>query len=196
VYAADPASLVRVATLQGVITHRDPRCSAGAIVVAGATALALEPGPIDEVAFCARLAAWAAPSDRRMAEALGQLPGWLSGSPAVALAAIRATNLTGDDDWDGISPFVTESVLWSVYAFLRSPQDYWTAVMTAIAVGGDVDTTGAMTGAMAGARVGLAGLPPELSRTVTDQGTWEYPALVDLGRRLARIRSAAAAAGA
>jgi ADP-ribosylglycohydrolase len=42
-------------------------------------------------------------------------------------------------------------VLWSLYSFLRSPEDYWETVCTAIAVGGDVDTTAAMAGAVSGA---------------------------------------------
>ena len=43
--------------------------------------------------------------------------------------------------WHGISPFVTTSVVWSLYAFLRTPTDYLDTVCTAIAVGGDVAVT-------------------------------------------------------
>ncbi len=57
--------------------------------------------------------------------------------------------------WQGISAFVTPSVLWSLYAFLRSPDDYWETICTAIAVGGDTDTMAAMAGAISGARLGV-----------------------------------------
>lgn len=79
-----------------------------------------------------------------------------------------------------LSPFVTPSVLWSLYAARRSPGDDWAAVCTAIAVGGDVDTTAAIVGAA----VGLGGIPREPAELVTDQGEWGYEALVGLARAL------------
>jgi hypothetical protein len=80
------------------------------------------------------------------------LPTSLHQPPARAVDWIGRVGLQPDytDFWNGISPFVTSSVLWSLYSFLRSPDDYWEAICTAIAVGGDVDTTAAMTGAIAG----------------------------------------------
>lgn len=48
----------------------------------------------------------------------------------------------------------------------------------------DVDTTAAMTGAIAGASVGSTRLPQELVRSLSDQGEWEYEALVELARQL------------
>ena len=87
------------------------------------------------------------------------------------------------DEWWDISPFVVGSVLWSLYAFLRTPEDYWETICTAIAVGGDVDTTAAMAGAISGARVGLDGIPTDLAQKLTDQGTWGYAELVDLANR-------------
>ena len=53
------------------------------------------------------------------------------------------------------------------------------AVRMAIRVGGDVDTTAAMTAALAGARVGLSGLP-QMAEVVTDQGTYGYDELCAL----------------
>lgn len=128
------------------------------------------------------------PYDALMAAALEKLPAWMHHSEPAILERVRATNREGAQNWSGISPFVTESVLWSVYSFLASPDDYWKALCKALAVGGDVDTTGAMTGAIAGARSGLANLPQEFACRVTDQGTWGYSELVGLGRKLASIR--------
>jgi hypothetical protein len=84
------------------------------------------------------------------------------------------------DGWQGISPFVTGSVLWSLYAFLRTPDDYWETICTAIAVGGDVDTTAAMAGAISGAYLGLEAIPLHLAARLTDQGTWDFDELVEL----------------
>jgi ADP-ribosylglycohydrolase len=82
---------------------------------------------------------------------------------------------------------VTPSVLWSLYAFLRSPDDYWETVCTAVAVGGDTDSMAAMAGAMSGARVGVAGLPRDLLDHLTDQGEWGAIELVELARSCAGL---------
>lgn len=187
-YADNPTMMVQVAHTQSSITHKDPRCSAGSVVIAGATALALKSGPLVVDVFCRQLAAWARPFDGPMAVLLEQLPSWIGLPKSVVLERVQAVHREGIEDWGGISPFVTESVLWSLYAFLASPDDYWESICTAIEVGGDVDTTAAMTGAIAGARLGLAKLPQEFSSRLTDQGTWGYADLVALGRSFASVR--------
>ena len=63
------------------------------------------------------------------------------------------------------------------------PDDYWEAIGIAIAVGGDVDTTAAMTGAISGARVGMEGLPSSIARLVNDRGTWTQDDLTDLAHK-------------
>jgi ADP-ribosylglycohydrolase len=83
---------------------------------------------------------------------------------------------------------VVGSVLWSLYSFLRSPDDYWETIGTAIAVGGDVDTTAAMAGAISGARLGLAQLPEDPAQGLTDQGTWGYSELVELAHECHALR--------
>jgi ADP-ribosylglycohydrolase len=93
-----------------------------------------------------------------------------------------------NDGWEGISPFVTGSVLWSLYAFFRSPADYWTTMRTSIAVGGDVDTTAAMAGAISGACLGLERLPLRLAAKVHDRGTWGYAELVELAELCHALR--------
>jgi ADP-ribosylglycohydrolase len=182
----DPGRMVQVAHDQGRITHRDRRCSAGAVAIAGAVALALREVGTDAKAWTAQLAEWTQPFDPILASALGRLPEWLARSPAGACAEISKVGLEPGhgDSWEGISPFVTPSVLWSLYSFLRTPDDYWESICTAIAVGGDVDTTAAMTGSISGARVGLAGLPDELARCVNDRGTWTYEELLALAHAL------------
>lgn len=177
----DPAELVRVAVDQGRVTHQDPRCGAGAAAIAGATALALREGPLDSAAFLEELRGWVDPIDASFAAELARLPGWLELEPGAALAEISRAGLEPDyqDRWIGISPFVIGSVLWSLYAFLRQPDDYLGVVHTAIACGGDVDTTAAMAGAIAGARVGQAALPIDQLK-LTDRGSWGQPELLEL----------------
>lgn len=78
--------------------------------------------------------------------------GWLD--PAVA----------GDD---GVrTPFVMPTVLAALFCVLKHPDSWSGAVTTAIRLGGDVDTLGAIVGALAGARDGLEAIPHNLVSTV------------------------------
>ena len=184
----DTERLRAAASEQSRITHLDPRCAAGSIAVAGAVALASAPGELDARAFLATLADWVAREDASVAAAVRGVSAWLDLPPEAAERRLRAARLdpTRHDPWQGISAFVTPSVAWSLYAFLRSPDDYWTAVCTAIAVGGDTDTMAAITGAIAGARLGLPALPEPLVARLNDRGTWTATELAQLARDCAR----------
>jgi len=177
--------LVRTAHDQGRITHNDRRCSAGAIAIAGAVALNLREKTLSAADFIAQLSVLAEPFDPILALGLQHIPRWLCQSPSTAASEISKAGVTlgFDGGWQGISPFVTASVLWSIYSFLRSPDDYMESICTAMAVGGDVDTTAAMTGAISGALVGLDRLPSELAQQVNDAGTWGHHELVLLAHR-------------
>jgi len=185
----EPEELVRVASEQGRITHGDPRCSAGAVSVAGAVALAMEEGPVETEAFLGTLAEWSAPVDHSMAEALESLKRWIHLPPAEGCRRIAAAGRERSEETSGkgITPFVVGSVLWSIYAFLRSPDDYWETICLAVSGGGDTDTTAAMAGAMSGARVGLGALPPLLTMKLTDRGNWGYGELVGLAEECCEL---------
>ncbi|MGC8838338.1 MAG: ADP-ribosylglycohydrolase family protein [Anaerolineae bacterium] len=190
-YWNDEEAMLRAAHLQGFITHQDPRCSAGSIAIAGAVWLALRMRPLDARAFAGQLAAWTRSWDPHLAEGLLRLPAWAQLPPEEAVKSIGRVGMEPRywdlEGWQGISPFVTTSVLWSLYAFLHSPDDYWATVCTAIAVGGDVDTTGAMAGAVSGAYLGLSSLPEDLARGVNDRGSWGYEDLVRLAEACYRV---------
>jgi len=190
IFFDNPPMMVQAAHDQGRITHQDRRCSAGAIAVAGAVALAVREGSFEVESFVLQLSEWTHPFDPVLADALGQMPRWVRSSPEEAVGEISRVGIGAGyaDGWEGISPFVTSSVLWSLFSFLRAPDDFWEGICTAIAVGGDVDTTAAMTGAISGARVGLEGIPSPLAQRVNDNGTWKYDDLVDLARQCSQIR--------
>ena len=180
----DPEAMVAAAHDQGRITHRDPRCSAGAIAIAGATAIVMKEREVHPGSLCSTLSRWTRAFDPVLAEALEDLPRWIRLPPHRAVETIASTGVEPSytEGWHGISPFVTGSVLWSLYSVLRSPSDYWEVICSAIGVGGDVDTTAAMAGAISGASVGLARIPIEPARLVSDQGEWGYGQLVQLAR--------------
>jgi ADP-ribosylglycohydrolase len=178
----DPVSMVRAAFDQGRCTHADPRCSAGAVAIAGAVALALKGQGDDPRAFLNQLALWAGTYDKTLADGLLRLRDWIGIPPDQAAAYIARVGRAPEDRdmWVGISPFVVPSVLWALYAYLRTPTDYLSVVCTAISGGGDTDTTAAMAGAVAGARLGLTTLPYEEATKLTDQGEWGLDALIEL----------------
>lgn len=179
----DPEAMVRAALEQSLITHADPRCLAGAVAVAGAVAIAARGQPIRPHNFLSRLREWVGRIEPTMETSLRRLEGWLTLPPEEAVRHMGGEGMPPgvDSQWrGGVSAFVVGSVLWALYAFLRSPDDYLETVATAIEPGGDVDTTAAMAGAMAGARLGLDALPAELAGHLADRGRWDYGELVGL----------------
>lgn len=188
-FGDDPEEMIRVAYDQGRITHTDGRCSAGSIAIAGAVALAAQPGTIEVTGFVHQLRKWMRPFDPSFADQVLQLADWIElppekTAPMIAFCGQEKTL----DDWKWISPFVIPSVLWSLYSFLRTPEDYSETVCTAIVAGGDVDTTGAMAGAISGAHLGLKRLPLKLAENLNDKSAWRLDDLVDLSDRCYRIK--------
>ncbi len=61
----------------------------------------------------------------------------------------------------GVTGYIAHTVPVAIYAFLKHPDDYRTAVESVIRLGGDTDTVAAITGALVGARLGKAGIPKE-----------------------------------
>ena len=188
----DDAAMCRAAAEQARITHLDPRCAAGSAVIARAVALAARRQPLHAGDFIEDLAACAALTDRTVAAATRELAQWVTLTPLQAAQHLHASGLdrAHSEKWQGISAFVTPSVLWSLYAFLRSPDDYWETICTAIAVGGDTDTMAAMAGAISGARVGVEALPTDLVERVHDRGEWGAPALAELATACGSISGA------
>jgi len=185
----DPLTMSRVAREQASITHRDPRCGAGAIAIARAVALAVQRGPISSHEFLEDVADSADGPDSSFAEAVRGIGPWLALSPADAARQLHRSGLDPRhvERWQGISAFVIPSVVWTLYSFLRSPEDYWETICTAIEVGGDTDSMAAMAGAISGARLGPAALPEDLVGRLNDRGEWGPAALTELARSCAAI---------
>lgn len=74
-----------------------------------------------------------------------------------------------------------------IQVWLKYPQDYQTAILEIIRLGGDTDTTAAILGGIIGARVGKTGIPETWLKNL-----WEWPRTVQwieaLGKTLALDR--------
>jgi ADP-ribosylglycohydrolase len=186
-YGDRPTEMIRIARQQGWITHRDPRCDAGSIAIAGAVALALQ-DRVEPGEFCSQLAEWMTEADVEFASFVLELPKMVSQRPEDAVESIRYAGKPSGyvDHWPGISPFVISTVLWSLYCFLHSSDDYYASIWTAIAVGGDVDTTAAITGAISGAYNGRQVLPEHMLKMLHDHGKWRLGELDALCKRAYR----------
>lgn len=176
--------LLAVASEQARITHRHPACAAGAAAIALAARL-LASADADPAAIPARVAAYVRPLDRDTASALLEVTALLPLEPGKASARLVRLGLDplAPREYSGITAHVLPSVCWALYAALRHADAWPRAVATAIAAGGDTDTTGAMAGAMVGARIGAAALPPA-ARAVHDRGSWGHDALLQLAAML------------
>jgi ADP-ribosylglycohydrolase len=184
----DRLAMCRAARDQSRITHLDPRCAAGAVAVASAVAIAARREPIDTLGFLSEISENAGREDPSVADAVRGLAQWIALEPEAAARHVHASGLDpAHPRWQGISAFVTPSVLWSLYSFLRSPDDYWETICTAVGVGGDTDTMAAIAGAISGARVGVKALPQDLLPHLTDQGDWGAQRLVELADSCASI---------
>ncbi len=182
--ADDIPALIRVAVEQSRVTHHDTRCAGGAVAIAGAAALAARGGRIQPAAWLAELVEWVWPVDQVVGAAIERVAGWVALEPTRATAELGKAGLDPayTDRWRGVSAYVVPSVAWTLYAFLRSPDSYWEAVCTAIEVGGDTDTLGAMAGALSGARLGAGALPGALVARLNDRGEWGSEALAELAQ--------------
>jgi ADP-ribosylglycohydrolase len=168
---------------QSRITHLDSRCGAGALAIGLAVAIAARGQRILPNEFLNELVSSIEQVDLSVAQALRDSAQWVTLDPDAAARRLHQSGLDpAYPEWQGISAFVTPSVVWSLYAFLRSPDDYWETVCTAIAVGGDTDSLAAMAGAISGARAGAAVLPQALLDRVNDRGEWGARELAQLAR--------------
>jgi ADP-ribosylglycohydrolase len=188
----DPEMLIKAAHDQGRITHRDPRCSAGAVAISGAVALALQKKDVNPHSFLPPLIEWTGSIEPVLSSELKNLTEWISMPPEKAATFISKAGVDPDyideEGHRGITPYVVGSVLWSLYSFLRTPDDYWETICTAIVPGGDVDTTAAMAGAISGAYLGLDAIPKRLAYYLRDRETWKFDDLVELANKCYDIK--------
>jgi ADP-ribosylglycohydrolase len=186
----DMSERLRVADEQARVTHLDERSRAAAVLVADAVALALQGWEGENLAW---LASRVQDLDPLLAHHLtDDMPRWLEMDDPDAEIAKAGNPPHGSGHhfsrWHGISPFATPSVLYALYAYLKTPLQPEQILARSVAVGGDVDTVAAMAGAVAGARSGLSGLGPRLTRwagCLNDQGHFGPTHLAGLGAALA-----------
>jgi ADP-ribosylglycohydrolase len=141
------------------MTHVDPRAEAGALAVAIAARHAMA-GRCDAATFLAEVRETIACEPFRSLFAL--LEARLDrGDEALELA----TDLHCED---AVTAFVNHTVPICLFVWLRHRDDFRGAIEEVIALGGDTDTTAAITGALVGATGGARAIPREWLDGVRD----------------------------
>lgn len=186
---SDSASLIHYASNQGTITHANVVCSAGAVAIAAAVREALTAAPPTSARWWRHVSVAVSkvspdPDVQAFSDLILEL--WNardSGHEFVRDWLMLLTPKFGRE-WRGISSWVVSSVLWSLYAFMTSPEDYWKTIQTALWPGGDVDSTAAMAGAISGAYNGLQAVPRDVAEQVHDGGEYGFEELCDIAAEM------------
>ncbi|MGW4225167.1 ADP-ribosylglycohydrolase family protein [Streptomyces bauhiniae] len=146
--AGRPSEAARLVAIDGSVSHEGEGIYGGQAVAAGVAAAMAGAEPA--VVIAAALAV--VPDDSWTARSLRR---------AVAVAhrgerAVRTAVVIGGYPWTDLAP---EAVALAFGAYAAADGDFREAVLTAVNMGRDADTTAAVAGALAGATHGVAAIP-------------------------------------
>jgi ADP-ribosylglycohydrolase len=159
-----PEAILADSRTQARLTHGDPRAAVGAAIVAQGIASCLRREKMDTLTFLEDIVPdRTAEGSEDFISYLLQVPEWLRMREELALPDMARAGLEGSFG-TSVSSFVLPSVLVSLYAFLRCPDDFPGSLAIAYRAGGDINCTGAIAGALSGARVGIEAIPYHLVR--------------------------------
>jgi ADP-ribosyl-[dinitrogen reductase] hydrolase len=170
-FGHDPARLRAFVSASTRLTHTDPRAERGALLIALAAHHGASGNTVDA---CALL-------EEAREEADEELLGWLTDIEEHLARNASASELAQRRGLTrGVTGYIYHSVPFALYCWLRARGDFRQAVEEVILLGGDTDTTGAITGALCGATRGAQHIPEEWVK-----GLWEWPRSVRWMRELA-----------
>ncbi|TQK99779.1 ADP-ribosylglycohydrolase [Streptomyces puniciscabiei] len=153
--AGRPAEAARLVAIDGSVSHEGEGIYGGQAVAAGVAA-AMTGAPVAVV----------------IASALAVIPedSWTARSLRRAVAvshlgerAVRSAVVIGGYPWTDLAP---EAVALAFGAYAAADGDFAEAVLTAVNMGRDADTTAAVAGALAGATQGSAAIPAHWSAAI------------------------------
>jgi ADP-ribosyl-[dinitrogen reductase] hydrolase len=134
-FRRDRTALVRASIDSARITHADPRCTWGAVAINQAIVHLLDGGKVRDVARAADQGI----DERRVYETLRH-------APTLTLDTVRGNG------------YVLSTISAAIWCLVNHPS-FEEAVVAAVGLGEDTDTTAAVTGALAGAAYGASAIP-------------------------------------
>lgn len=169
-FLTDPQSLPSAVADVCRITHQDPRSVAGGVAVAKAAQLLSTDTAACPTTLCDAVANVAAALDSTFGQLIRELPDRLKEDDSTAIHNIAWSGMTTPEFSEPIiTPFVVPTVLAAFWCLLRHPDSWEKAVASAIRLGGDVDTLGAIVGSLLGAKLGVRSIPEHLLKAVVDK---------------------------
>ncbi|MFH8242442.1 ADP-ribosylglycohydrolase family protein [Streptomyces sp. NPDC018321] len=188
--AGRPAEAARLVAIDGSVSHDGEGIYGGQAVAAGVAA-AMAGAPTEAVVASALAVvpedSWTARCLRRAMTAahLGE-------------RAVRSAVVIGGYPWTDLAP---EAVALAFGAYAAADGDFTDAVLTAVNMGRDADTTAAVAGALAGATRGAAAIPAEWASAIGPARGSCLPAMaghhvLEVADLLTRAAAPAGAAGA
>ncbi|HBE68803.1 MAG TPA: hypothetical protein DDW52_11710 [Planctomycetaceae bacterium] len=166
-FGEDRQKLVSTVTEISRLTHQDPRSVAGGVAIALAANILSRDCRIGAVSFCNVVADAISGISPELSGLIRLLPDRMKTSDCLQFIA-TAGQASAEFASPIITPFVLPTVLASPHCILQHRDSWIDAVATAVSLGGDVDTLGAIVGALAGAILGVGGIPSNLLAEVQD----------------------------
>ncbi len=154
------------------LTHRSWQADIAALAVAESAALAMTTQHGDASKVFDALAALSEESEWQ--GIISKMKSSLAADHNVS-DFVRSLNLKR-----GVTGYSLHVVPVALYAWLRHPDEFRTALAAALDCGGDTDTVGAILGALSGAVVGKNGIPTEWVDKI-----WEWPRSVSYMQKIA-----------
>ncbi|MER5291670.1 ADP-ribosylglycohydrolase family protein [Streptomyces pharetrae] len=153
--AGRPAEAARLVAIDGSVSHDGEGIYGGQAVAAGVAAAMAGAEPIAVVASALAVVpddSWTARSLRRAVTAAHR-----------GERAVRSAVVIGGYPWTDLAP---EAVALAFGAYAAADGDFKEAVLTAVNMGRDADTTAAVAGALAGATQGASAIPPDWATAI------------------------------
>ncbi|MEK9524743.1 ADP-ribosylglycohydrolase family protein, partial [Streptomyces venezuelae] len=161
--AARPAAACWLVAIDGSVSHDGEGIYGGQAVAAGVAAAMAGAGVTSVIAAALSavpMDSWTARSLRRAVVAAQRV----QPDPLTRERQVRSAVVIGGYPWTDLAP---EAVGLAFGAFAAARGDFRTAVLTAVNMGRDADTTAAVAGALAGAAGGLRSIPEEWASAIT-----------------------------
>lgn len=166
-FGEDHQSLISTVAEVSRLTHQDPRSIAGGVVIAlAANVLASQP-TLNASSLCNLLADAVSEINAELSHLIRTLPHQMDSSDCKRFIACAGQS-EAEFSEPIISPFVIPTVLASIDSIIRHRDSWADAVTSAVRLGGDVDTLGAIVGALAGAIHGIDAIPAHLLVNLQD----------------------------
>jgi ADP-ribosyl-[dinitrogen reductase] hydrolase len=161
-FAGKPEKRKEFVLVSSRLTHRSWQAETAALAVAEWVALAMTHPKADASQIFDILGALSLESEWQ--KIISTMKGSLAAGNSVA-DFVRNLNLKR-----GVTGYSLHVVPVALYASLRHPDDFRTALASALDCGGDTDTVGAILGGVSGVAVGKSGIPAEWIDNI-----WEWP---------------------